>query len=84
MTYESELEHAPPVVVFETEEGLLLADGYHGLAAARKRGFATIKAEVRPGSRQDALLYAAEAGARQRGISVEQALSAIQRHSRQR
>src|SRR6266511_2393183 len=73
--YESELEQAPPVVVFETEEGLLLADGYHRVAAARKRGLATIKAEVRPGTRQDALLYAAEAGARQRGIPVESALA---------
>jgi ParB-like chromosome segregation protein Spo0J len=80
--YESELEQAPPVVVFETEEGLLLADGYHRVAAARRRGLATIKAEVRQGTRRDALRYAAEAGARQRGIPVEQALAAIERHSR--
>jgi hypothetical protein len=35
--YESELEQAPPVVVFETEAGLLLADGYHRVAAAQAR-----------------------------------------------
>jgi ParB-like chromosome segregation protein Spo0J len=81
--YESELEQAPPVVVFETEEGLLLlADGYHRVTAARRRGLATIKAELRPGTRRDALRYAAEAGARQRGIPVEAALAAIDRHSR--
>jgi hypothetical protein len=48
-----------PVVVFETERGLLLADGYHRLAAARLRGERTIQAEVRLGSWDDALRYVA-------------------------
>ena len=65
----------------ETNEGLLLADGYHRVAAARRRGLETIEAEVRPGSRQDALRYAAEVGAAQRGISAEDAASYIKRHS---
>jgi ParB-like chromosome segregation protein Spo0J len=41
--------------VFDTEEGLLLADGYHRVAAALKEGRKTVEAEVRRGSRHDAL-----------------------------
>jgi ParB-like chromosome segregation protein Spo0J len=67
----------PPVVVFETAEGLLLADGYHRVAAARLRGEETVVAAVRKGSRHDALRYAAVTGAAQRGITVEQALGRI-------
>ena len=75
---------APPTVVFETPEGLLLADGYHRVAAARRRGLETIEAEVRIGSRHDALRYAAMVGAEQRGISPEEAASYIERHARNR
>ena len=46
------LDDLPPVVVFDTPEGLLLADGYHRLAAARRRGLETVEAEVRAGSRR--------------------------------
>jgi ParB-like nuclease domain len=66
-----------PVVVFETPEGLLLADGHHRVAAARVRGETEVEADVRPGSRADALRYAAVTGAAQRGISVEEALGRI-------
>jgi hypothetical protein len=62
--YAGRTEALPPVVVFDTEEGLLLADGYHRVAAARRRGLETIEAEVRLGSRQDALRYAARVGGR--------------------
>jgi ParB-like nuclease domain len=78
------LDVLPPVVVFDTEEGLLLADGYHRVAAARSRGLETIEAEVRLGSRQDALRYAAKVGAAQRGISSEEATSYIRRRSQRR
>jgi ParB-like chromosome segregation protein Spo0J len=71
----------PPVVVFETPEGPLLADGYHRVAAARRRGLETVEAEVRPGSRHDALRYAAKVGAAQRGISPEEAALYIRRRS---
>jgi ParB-like nuclease domain len=74
----------PPVVVFETPEGMLLADGYHRVAAARRRGLQTVEAEVRSGSRHDALRYAAMVGAAQRGISAEEAASYIQTHARNR
>jgi hypothetical protein len=80
--YARMLDPLPPVVVFDTEEGLLLADGYHRVAAARRRGLETIEAEVRYGSRHDALRYAVMVGAEQRGISAEDAASYIRRRSR--
>ena len=54
-----------PVVVYETAEGLLLVDGHHRVAAARQRGATTIEAEIRHGSRHDALRYAAAKAAAQ-------------------
>jgi ParB-like chromosome segregation protein Spo0J len=71
----------PPVVVFDTSEGLLLADGYHRVAAARLRGEETVDAELRAGSRGDALRYAAATGAAQRGIGVDEALAHIKDRS---
>jgi hypothetical protein len=61
-------------VVFATPEGMLLADGYHRVAAARVRGLETVEAEVRRGSRHDALRYAATVGAAERGISPRKPL----------
>jgi len=82
--YAGTLDALPPLVVFDTPEGLLLADGYHRLAAARRRGLETIEAEVRSGSRHDALRYAAKVGAAQRGISPEEAASYIERYAKDR
>ena len=79
--YARTLDVLPPVVVFEIPEGLLLADGYHRVAAARRRGLETVEAEVRSGSRHDALRYAAREGASQRGISLEEAASYIERYA---
>jgi ParB-like chromosome segregation protein Spo0J len=53
----------------ETDDGLLLADGHHRIAAALKEGRETVEAELRTGSRHDALAYAAYVGAAQRGLS---------------
>jgi ParB-like chromosome segregation protein Spo0J len=82
--YAEVLDALPPVVVFDTAEGLLLADGYHRVAAARRSGLETVEAEVRRGSRHDALRYVATVGATQRGISPEDAASYIRRHSHDR
>ena len=82
--YAQMLDVLPPVVVFETPEGLLLADGYHRLAASRRCGLETVEAEVRTGSRHDALRYAGRVGAAQRGISPEEATSYIDRHAQGR
>jgi ParB-like chromosome segregation protein Spo0J len=82
--YAEMLDTLPPVVVFDTGEGLLLADGYHRVAAARQRGMEVIDAEVRRGSRHDALLYAARVAAAQQGISPGVAAAYIRRRSQSR
>lgn len=51
-------EEFPPIVVFKLEDGtLLLADGFHRIRAIEAHCL-DIKAEVREGTRQDALDYA--------------------------
>jgi hypothetical protein len=52
----------PPVIVFLDSKGVhWLADGFHRCAAAELAGLPAIAADVRQGSRKDALLYAARA-----------------------
>ena len=82
--YAGMLDALPPVVVFDTGEALLLADGYHRLAAARRCGLEMIDAEVRHGSQQDALRYAATVAAAQRGISPDVLVSRIRQRSQDR
>ena len=57
------LDQLPPVVVFDTPQGYLLADGFHRFTAAERLGRVEIDAEVREGTRQDALEFAAYANA---------------------
>lgn len=58
-------EEFPDVVLFEDEDGKLwLADGFHRFLAYRKVGKETINADVRLGSRRDAILYSLSANAR--------------------
>ena len=82
--YAGMLDALPPVVVFDTGEALLLADGYHRLAAARRCGLEMVEAEVRHGSQQDALQYAATVAAAQRGISPDALVSRIRQRSQDR
>jgi ParB-like chromosome segregation protein Spo0J len=57
--YEESFDRLPPVVVYELAGGqLLLADGFNRLAAALRLGLTSIQAEVRPGTRDDALEFA--------------------------
>jgi hypothetical protein len=50
----------PPVVVFKDEDGsLYLGDGFHRCAAKESLGVATIQAEIREGTIDDAILFAA-------------------------
>jgi ParB-like chromosome segregation protein Spo0J len=54
----------PPVVVYFDGLKHWLADGFHRLAAAQLANRHQIPAEVRPGTRRDALLFACQANAR--------------------
>ncbi|MFL6188046.1 MAG: hypothetical protein ACJ745_25240 [Actinomycetes bacterium] len=71
----------PPVVAFRTEQGLILADGYHRVAAAQARGLDSIEAEIRHGSAHDALRYAVTIGAEQRGLSPEEVMRRLRQRS---
>lgn len=74
-------EAVAPVVVFDTEEGYLLVDGYHRVAAAKLRGASTVPAELRRGSREDAFRYVVELASAERGVSLEMARARILEHS---
>jgi hypothetical protein len=53
----------PPIVVFRDGSQNILADGFYRLAATRAKGSGEIIAEVRRGTRLDALTYALSANA---------------------
>lgn len=76
--YVANLDHMPPVVVYRTPEGLLLVDGYHRVAAALRLGRTSIEADIRDGTRSDALEFAIANAAKQ-GVAPESALAAIKR-----
>lgn len=49
----------PAIVAFRENGTILLSAGFHRVAAAQFLGLAEIEAEIREGSRQDAMVYAA-------------------------
>ena len=51
-------DHFPPVIVFQDGGEFILADGWHRVKAARLAKLKHILAEIRQGSRQDALRFA--------------------------
>lgn len=53
----------PPVVVFYDGSDYWLADGFHRVQGARDAGLDSIPAEVKQGTRRNAILYAAGANA---------------------
>lgn len=53
----------PPVTVFFDGTIYWLADGFHRWAAAQQAGFPTLEADVRKGSKRDAILFAVGANA---------------------
>jgi hypothetical protein len=79
--YAGNLDIAAPVVVFDVAGQLLLADGYHRVAAPIRLGRSTIRADVRVGHRADALRFAARLAESQRGLSEDQAVAAIMRRA---
>lgn len=48
----------PPIVVFHDGTDYYMADGFHRIMAASRNGFKDISADVRKGTKQDALIYA--------------------------
>ena len=48
----------PPVIVFNDGSRFYLADGFHRVLAAARIGYTEIDAEVKKGTREDALWYA--------------------------
>lgn len=81
--YSEILDVLPPVTVFRLEEdgSLLLADGYHRVAAAQTAGRTIVEADIREGTRADAMRFATDLAARERGVSGDQAREAIKRYS---
>jgi hypothetical protein len=77
--YREHLDEVPPVVVFDVDGVLLLADGHHRVAAAELLGRPTVRADVLKGQRRDALQYAMELGKHQRGLTDQQIIEAIAR-----
>ena len=76
------LDELPPITVFRLEDQtLLLVDGYHRVAGAQEAGRATVDADIRAGTRAEAVQFAAEVAVREGGFSDEQAGEAIKRHS---
>ena len=51
----------PPVVVFNDGANYWLADGFHRYHAYVKLGFYEIEAQVKPGTKRDAVLYSVSA-----------------------
>ncbi|MEA5454712.1 ParB/RepB/Spo0J family partition protein [Sinomonas sp. JGH33] len=80
--YMKNLDNSTPVTVYEIHGRLLLADGYHRLAAAQRLGRTTIRAEVHQGDRADALHFAVELARKQRGLSETEIMDAISRRAR--
>src|SRR5919202_1302266 len=56
-SYREVLGDLPPIVVFDTEDGLLLADGFHRVAATRRNERSHITAEALEGTRADAIAF---------------------------
>jgi ParB-like chromosome segregation protein Spo0J len=79
--YMETLDDARPVTVFRTSTELILADGHHRVEAARRLGRTTIEADVRPGSRHDALQFAIDHAKEQRGLSEAEVITAIRRQA---
>ena len=56
--YQDSLEQLPPIVVFHVDSKYLLADGFHRRAAAIRKGWDDIEAEVKEGTHEEAIEFA--------------------------
>lgn len=57
-------DNFPPVVVFNDGVKYWLADGFHRYHASNKLGFLEIEAEVKQGTKRDAILYSVSANSK--------------------
>lgn len=48
----------PPLIVYDTKDGLLLADGFHRYFGFERQGIKEYDCDVRKGTREDAIKYA--------------------------
>ena len=67
--YQQIIDDLPPVDVFNTEEGLILAGGYHRLEAHRQERRETITANIHQGTVFEAKMFACKANA-QHGLNM--------------
>ena len=67
--YQQDIDDLPPVDVFNTEEGLILAGGYHRLEAHRQEERETIIAVIHQGTVIEAKIFACKANA-QHGLNM--------------
>jgi uncharacterized protein (DUF1015 family) len=79
--YVEHLDECTPVTVFDIDGRLLLADGHHRVAAAEQLQRRAVRAEIRTGTRKDALDFAIELAHQQRGLTRDQVLDVIKRRS---
>jgi hypothetical protein len=80
--YVEHFDEATPIVVFDIDGVLLLADGYHRVAAAETLGRTSVKADLRKGQRTDALRFAIDLAKQQRGLTEQEVLDAMSRRGR--
>jgi hypothetical protein len=79
--YAAVLDQLPPVTVFELEDHtLLLTDGYHRVAAAQQAGRIVVQAEIRVGTKAQAVEFAIDVARAEWGLSADQAREAIRRY----
>jgi hypothetical protein len=75
----SELSLAP-VILIKTEEGLVLADGFTRVEGARQAGVEAVEADIRPGTKRDAILTNIEVNAKHGApLTLKERRRALQR-----
>lgn len=66
-------EEFPPIVLFDTPDGLILVDGFHRTEAAIAAGICTLPAEVHVGTWDEALSYSRYVANRKNGQRLSRA-----------
>ena len=79
--YMEQLDETASVTVFDTGTELILADGHHRIEAAQRLGRTTIEADLRSGTRHEALQFAIQHAKEQRGLTDDEVVAAIRRQA---